>query len=95
MRVRGYGGILVTTHITTGEGMTDAVAAKEPHPVVREALAVLTEAGDRSPAPAKLRLALKIGYNFGSIGHWYSGRRQPCPDAVARMDAIITSHKGN
>ena len=71
------------------------VARKEPHPIVAQALAAMAEPTDRTIAPAKLRLALKIGYNFGSVGHWQSGRRQPCPDAVARMDAIITSHKGN
>jgi hypothetical protein len=77
--------------------MQDATPAarKEPHPLVREVLVSLTEATDRSTAPAKLRLALKIGYNVGSIAHWETGRRQPCPDAVARMEAIITSHKGN
>ena len=77
--------------------MQDVVvaASKEPHPVVRQALAVMAEDGDRTTAQAKLRLALKIGYNFYSIAHWEAGRRQPCDDAVARMEALITSHKGN
>ena len=77
--------------------MQDAIPAarKEPHPVVLEALKALTEEADRSTAPAKLRLALKIGYNVYSIAHWEAGRRQPCPDAVARMEALLTSHKGN
>ncbi len=71
--------------------MQDAIPAarKEPHPVVAEVLKALTEEADHSTAPAKLRLALRIGYNIGSIGHWEAGRRQPCPDAVARMEAIL------
>ncbi len=77
--------------------MQDATPAarKEPHPVVGEALKALTEEGDRSTAPAKLRLALRISYNVYSVAHWEAGRRQPCPDAVARMEALLTSHKGN
>jgi hypothetical protein len=62
---------------------------KTPHPVVRDALRVLTQEGDRSSSPAKLRLAMQIGYNIYSIGHWEAGRRQPCDDAVARMEAIV------
>jgi hypothetical protein len=71
--------------------MQDATVAarKEPHPVVADVLRKMSEETDRSTAPAKLRLALKIGYNVYSIGHWEAGRRQPCPDAVARMEAVL------
>lgn len=63
---------------------------KVAHPVVRDAIKALMQEGDRSTAPAKLRLAMQIGYNIYSIGHWEAGRRQPCEDAVARMETVIT-----
>jgi hypothetical protein len=66
---------------------------KTPHPIVLDAIRVLTQEGDRSTAPAKLRLAMQIGYNIYSIGHWEAGRRQPCEDAIARMDAVIAGRR--
>lgn len=60
------------------------------HPIVTEALRVLTHEGDRSHAPAKMRLAVSIGYNIHSVLHWAAGRRQPNPDAVTRMETIVS-----
>jgi len=64
-------------------------SVKVVHPLVQDAIRVLMQEGDRSTAPAKLRLAMQIGYNIYSIGHWEAGRRQPCADALARLEALV------
>lgn len=66
---------------------------KTVHPVVTDAIRVLMHDSDRSTAPAKLRLAMQIGYNIYSIGHWEAGRRQPCDDAVERMHAVVSGRR--
>ena len=72
----------------------DAVpSAKVVHPLVQDAIRALMQDGDRSTAPAKLRLAMQIGYNIYSIGHWEAGRRQPCPDALTRMEAVVAGRR--
>jgi len=79
--------------------MSESVAAdaspsvKVVHPLVQDAIRVLMQEGDRSTAPAKLRLAMQIGYNIYSIGHWEAGRRQPCPDAITRMEAVVAGRR--
>ena len=68
-------------------------STKVVHPLVQDAIRVLIQEGDRSTAPAKLRLAMQIGYNIYSIGHWEAGRRQPCPDALTRMEAVVAGRR--
>lgn len=68
---------------------TPGASPRQPHPTVLAAIRAMQQEGDRSTAPAKLRLALAINYNVYSVGHWEAGRRQPCPDALERMDALL------
>jgi hypothetical protein len=68
-----------------------APVTKTVHPLVTACLEHLREAGDRSFAAAKMRLAWAIGYNIHTVQHWAAGRRQPCADAIAKMEGVVNA----
>jgi DNA-binding transcriptional regulator YiaG len=38
-----------------------------------------------------MRLAMTINYNIHTVQHWAAGRRQPCADAVAKMEEVLNA----
>lgn len=65
-----------------------ATVTKTVHPVVSAVLEILRGPDERSYAKAKMRLAMELGYNIHTVQHWAAGRRQPCADAIAKMEVL-------
>jgi hypothetical protein len=68
-----------------------ATATKAVHPVVSAVLEQLRGPEERSNAKAKMRLAMTINYNIHTVQHWAAGRRQPCADAIAKMEEVLNA----
>jgi DNA-binding transcriptional regulator YiaG len=68
-----------------------ASVTKTVHPLVSACLEQLREEGDRSYASAKMRLAMKLGYNIHTVQHWAAGRRQPCADAITKLEGLLNA----